>query len=67
MRERQKTHERNLTLRNKLRVARGEVRGGIKKGTFCDEHWDLPTNGKLLITTFETNGLLYAGKMNSNF
>ena len=40
---------------------------GHQGGHWCDEHWVLHTNDNLWIATSETNGLLYAGKLNSNF
>ena len=56
-------HERLLTLRNKLRVAGGEVGVGgwgnwvmsIKEGTQCDEHWMLYATDEILNSTSKTN------------
>ena len=60
--EREKNHDRLLTLGNELRVVEGEVGGGgrgIKEGTYCMEHWVLYSNNESWNPTSKPNGVLY--------
>jgi len=64
--EGEKNHERQWTLKNKLRVLEGRGLGGwvslvmgIEEGTFCMEHWVLCTNNESWNTISKTNDVMY--------